>query len=198
MALLTVAQAKQVLNIPTSDTSFDSELSDYIDSMTAPIEDMAGACTQRTVTNEQHDGGSVYIHLRVPPAQSVTSVTEYWGSYAWSLTIVANPSSAGQYSCTFDAGTSTLVRRTPSGAATTFATGVSNVWVTYVTGPASMPANVVLGAKELLRHLWQMSQNGGRPSYNAPDMTYTPSGYLVPRHVAELCHVGSQRVTGVV
>ena len=61
------------------------------------------------------------------------------------------------------------------------------VVLTYVVGSATIPANVRLAAREQVRFLWQVGQNGGRSGAMGPDLTtFTPEGFAVPRRVIEL------------
>lgn len=73
-------------------------------------------------------------------------------------------------------------------AAAIFAPG--QVVIGYTTGSGLIPPNVRLGARELIRHWWQIGKQsiGGAvrgQEYQAD--AFTPSGFAVPRRVIELC-----------
>jgi hypothetical protein len=59
--------------------------------------------------------------------------------------------------------------------------------VVTVGSAGTIPANVTLAAKELLRHMWNRRQ-GPRPAFGNPGQgeSTTPSGYLIPNFVAAL------------
>jgi hypothetical protein len=185
--LCSLADLRDELNLTSSNTVHDDELRLYLAAATPIIEDLTGPMLPATVT-EQYDGGTQNIILRHNPINTVTTVVEYWGSYAFTLTQASNPANAGQYSYTVDVGTGVITRRTPSGAATFFATGLRNIHVTYTVGNGTVPANVRLAARRLAAHSYRVSQQGTRPAFGTgdTDQAFTPSGFAVPRSVLEL------------
>lgn len=186
--LCSLDDLKDELNLTSTNTVHDEELRLYLSATTPIIEDIAGPQLTRTFT-EQFDGGVQNLIMRHAPITAVTTVTEYWGSYAFTLAQAANPSNASQYSYTVDAATGTITRRTPSGAATFFAQGLRNIHVTYTVGTGVVPGNIRLAARRQAAHLYRSSQQGNRPAFGTGDteMAYTPSGFAVPRGVIELC-----------
>lgn len=176
------------LNLTTTNTGNDDELRLYLAAATPIIEDLTGPM-RRTTYSDQYDGGVQTLILRHSRIISVTTVTEYWGSYAWDLSQAANPAASGQYSYTVDLGIGAITRRTPSGAATFFANGQRNIHVTYTAGAAVVPPNIRLAARRLAAHQYRTSQQGTRPAFGTgdTDVAFTPSGYAVPRSVLELC-----------
>jgi hypothetical protein len=187
-SLVTVAQVKAHLNFPDSDITHDDEIQTFIDGCQPVIENITGPIVQNTYT-EFYDGGQASVLLRHRPIVSVTSVTEYRGSIAYTLTQVANASLGTPWSYTFEP-TGRIVRRGIGGGEMAFPSGLAKVQVVYVAGQASTPANVTLAMLELVRHNWQLTQQGGRPSfpssYGADDSPYVPSGFAVPTRVLEL------------
>ena len=180
--LVTLSDVKAHLNI--TGTSHDTELSGFISAATPVVEDIVGPVTTRTV-DEWYTGGGSKIVLRQYPVASITSVTEYAGTTGTALT-QANVDTADSYAYTLESG-GVLARRTGS-LGTNFTTGVDNVHVVYVAGRSSIPANIRLAALELIRHWYQLTQQGGRPQLGgaAEDGMFTPSGFAVPARVVEL------------
>lgn len=185
--LCSLADLRDELNLTASNTVHDDELRLYLAATTPIIEDITGPMLTATYV-EQFDGGVQNLLMRHAPIASVTSVIEYWGSYAFTLAKADNPSLASQYSYTVDTETGTITRRTPSGAATFFAAGLRNVIVTYVVGTGVVPGNVRLAARRQAAHLYRNSQQGTRPAFGTgdTDSAMTPSGYAIPRSVLEL------------
>ena len=195
--LIGLEDARTALNLPAGVRATDEELRLYVASATPIVEDIWGPVLAATI-DEQHDGGAVDIALDHVPVASITSVTEYDGATAWTLTKAANPAAATTYSYTVDMTTGTLTRRSTLGAVRPFARGHRNIWITYVVGTAGVtPIEVTLGTRELVRHLYQVGQQGARPAFGAvDDMQMTPSGFAVPRRVMEILKPGP-RTPGV-
>lgn len=173
--LIGLADAKEHLRI--TGTADDAQLLAFCHRASDAADAYTGKLWRRTtVTAELHDGdGTPVLQLDCRPVLSVTSVTESGTSVAstgWVL----------------DAAAGLLVRGTTT-ARSVWAVGTQNVSVTYMAGPAGgvVPDDVIQGALELLRHLWESQRGGsGRPRQGA-DMEYDPrQAYSVPRRVAEL------------
>lgn len=180
-SIITVAEAKTHMNIAASDTTHETEIQGFVDAATPVIEDIAGAVIGTTWTGETHlDACGRVIYLSHVPVYSVTSVTEYRLGTAYTLT----PVSAGALRTTansynLDSATGRLIRNDGWGDV---------VVVDYVAGRGAVPANIRLAALELVRHLYQLSQQGGRPAFGgaADDGPWLPSGFAVPTRVVEL------------
>lgn len=202
--LATLADLKSHLNIPAGDTTQDTELQGFLDAATPVIENITGPIVAKTVTAERHSGGTgsrSTILLRQRPVTAVTTVVEFVGNYAQTVAVVADPSAATAYSCTFDPETGQLTRRVSGGQTYPWAWGEDNIYVTYTAGYATVPANVRLAALFQAAHLYQSSQLGGRPSWGSSagaDDAYAalPASYAVPNRVRELLD-GNQRIPGM-
>jgi hypothetical protein len=184
-AFMSLEDARRSLKLPAADTSKDDMLRDYIDAVASVVEDIWGSVVPRVWT-EQHQPGSSTISLHHQPVIAVTSVSEYRGATPFAVTEVATPDLATTFSYTFDPPTGTLERRTSGGYPMPW---YGEVWVTYTAGCTVVPGNVMLAGRELLRHLWQVGQQAGRPTLGGmpgDDSGYPPSGYAVSRRVAEL------------
>lgn len=174
--ILTLAQARQALSLPTADTTHDAELSAlFIPAADKIIEDICGPVLSDTRT-ETRDGGRATITLTVKPA-SITSVTVN------DVTLTAG----ADYVADLSTG---VIRAGSTYQPSTFAFGRQNVVVVYAVGMASIPENLIMAASEQLRFAWQTSRQGPRSprvGQQPQAMAYTPSGYAVPKAVIEWC-----------
>lgn len=186
-ALVSVADVKVHLNIPAADTTHDTEIQGFIDAAQPVIENIVGPVIYATWT-EWYDGGLPFIELRHGPVISVTSVTEYRGRNAYLLTQLVDPSTATSYSYTIEPEIRRIIRRSSGGTEESFPSGLGTVIVVYVAGRATVPPNVKLAAAELVRHLYQLTQQGGRPAFggDATEGAWLPAGFAVPTRVLEL------------
>lgn len=166
--IITVPEAKTFLNITVS--TYDAELSAFIDSASQTIVNQIGPVAGSPNVSEWHDGGSDRLVLRQQgPIQSVTTVTETYGTVTYALTQVDIDSSpaATAYGYSVDLDHGLLVRRA-SGVAVPFASGTQNVHVTYVAGYATSPADIKDAAKFWVKYLWE-TQRGSRKPGSGPD-----------------------------
>lgn len=178
--ILSLADAKAALNVPAGTRVNDDELRLYIAATTEVIEDIVGAVLSTTIT-QTFDGGNEVVLLR-ERAASITSVTV--GGVA--------QTAGTQYVANLDAG---IVYAGGTYAPWCFTEGRQNVVVTYTTGASGIDPNVILAAREEVRFLYQIGQQGGRPSLggSVPDLAWTPSGFAVPQRVIELCEASQSR-----
>lgn len=190
MAILALSDTKDHLNIPQTVKTFDTELQGFIDAVQTVVEDITGPVATRVITGEVHDGGMFQIVTLYGPIISIQSLTEYVGPIAYTLTSQPLGSTANNYGYELTDPSGIILRRSSAGMAIPFQAGVGGVVIAYTAGYATLPANVRLGALELVRHWWQQSQQGGRPSFAATGeeglggVQY--GSYLVPHFVAEL------------
>jgi len=185
--IVSLADARTAIGLPTSDTSKDEALRTVIAGCTPIIEDLIGPCVSTTRT-ETYDGGNPQIALNFAPVLSITSIIESYGTVVYTLTAqnIFGGSGLDAFGYTVDLTTGIITRRA-SGVATGFAPGERNIQVVYVAGRV-LKGNQILAARRLIRHLWQSEQQGFRPQLGAPEtMAATPSGFAVPKAVIELC-----------
>lgn len=172
MALLTLAEAKDQLDITT--TSSDAELQRYIDALTAPIERFVGPVENRTVS-EVIEGKTHVLCLSSTPVVSITSITP---ALTGGETIA--PADV------FLDGAKGIVRRLDGGA---FCGGL---WtVTYTAGRGTVPATIRLAAAILLQHLWRTQYGAARGSAGGGDdfdvnEPIVGFGYAIPNRVLQL------------
>ena len=164
--LITLVQAKASLGIPSSTTTNDSDIEAYIEAATPVIENITGPLLASSRTFRL-DGGTAAVLLGCR-FNTVTSVTD--GGTAV-VDYVADSEAGIIYS------------------SSTFAAGVRNVTVTVAVGSATIPPNVILATRELVRHWWQLGRQGNRPAFGNEGIAdaSVPSGFAVPRRVIELC-----------
>lgn len=154
----------------------DADIPNYVVSATPVIEDIYGPVLLATRTRA-FDGGREFIKLN-EVAQSVTSVLEVGNTITdWFFDTTTN---------TIYAGTQTSSR--------IFYPNRLAMTVTYVVGYATVPMNLQMAARELVRFWVQQGKQGWRPNgqIDADSVVYTPQGFAVPKRVMELC-VGNAR-----
>lgn len=199
--LFGLADAKKALGWdPNKATSRDAQLLEHVAAVTPVIEDIVGPVVPRTV-DEWYDGGGSSIMLLQTPVISVTTLAESWGAGNTRTLTLEDLSGAGPFDgfgYTVDLATG-LVRRRSSGVAAMFPAGRGNVHAVYVAGLRQVPPNLLLAAKEQLRLLWQLGQQGNRPGFGDTedaDLQTTASGFLTNARVIQLCG-GAQRIPGI-
>lgn len=172
--LITLADAKASLGIPTGTTTNDSDIEKYVMAATPVIENITGPLIARSITCTRDGGGGVII-LGVP-FNTVTSLVE---SGVTVTDYVADARAGLIY-----AGTTATQR--------TFKDGLSNVVATVTVGSATIPQNVQLAARELVRHWWQQGRQGNRPGFGN-EFTDSPAvSFGVPtRRLQELLSANS-------
>lgn len=165
--LITLAEAKTHLNV--TDSTWDSELQDFVDVASDLVEKEAGRVWRDTTFTEYHKGGTSDVVLFHSPVLSVTSVTD-WGT-------VIDPSDYILYSAT---GRIHLPYYQ-------FVGGPGQVVVVYHAGAATVPYLVKQATKETVRHLWKTQRGamGVRNPLNGDDPD-PGSTFSLPHRAAEL------------
>jgi hypothetical protein len=183
--IISLADARAALNLPTGTRVNDDELLLYVAATTPVIEDITGpilgATRVETYDGSRAAGAALLLHA-YPTA--ITTVVED------GTTLAATAYKVGQGGVLWRVGRdwSTL--------------SPGNVVVTYTVGSGVVPPNVILAAREEVRHLYQVGQVAARPALGtaqAPGMAYTPTGFAVPHRVVELLadQVGARQGLGV-
>lgn len=167
--IISLADARAALNLPSAAVVNDDELRLYIAAATDVIESIVGPVLPTSRTYEiVADRRSVSVLLPAYP-ESVTEVRED------GVTLPA-----------------TAYRLRPGGVLSrTYGTWGDVVEVVADIGWTSIPPSVILAAREQVRFLWQVGQNGQRPavgttSGGAGYVAAMPQGFAVPRRVIEL------------
>jgi hypothetical protein len=180
---------KAHLNIPVTDTSQDAELQGFILAAGDLARDVVGPLLPEQHT-EWHDGGAETLSLDWQPVAAVQSVTEYVSASTWVLTEQPLGTSTDAYGYTVDLDRGQITRRA-TGGAVRFPRGIKNVKVVYTAGRGGViPFTVRLGSLELIRHLFQLTQQGGRPRFGGAaldgESSGVPTGFALPQRVLEL------------
>ncbi|MDH6134656.1 hypothetical protein P3T37_004060 [Kitasatospora sp. MAA4] len=178
--ILSLADAKDTVNIAQSDTTFDARIRGYNAATTAIVEKLAGAVVVRQVTERHLESGASEILMlrRAPvfqpvgqpyPVISITPVLTYGLVYDLSL-ITVDPVR----------GTLRHVAGLP------FWNGPYDV--TYTCGRPIVPDNVLTACRVILRHLWSLERggNGANSQGYAADDTVMLYGYAIPNRAIEL------------
>jgi hypothetical protein len=188
--LVDLPSVKAHLNIPAADARQDDELQGFILAAGDLARDMCGPFVPETHT-EWFDGGLSTVYPDWVPLAKVLSVTEYYGLSVFTLTEQALGSQMDAFSFTADYATGQITRRTFGGQAAMFAIGSKNIKVVYTAGRGgAVPFTVRLGVLELVRHLWQQTQQGGRPRFGGHALEGegpgVPMGFALPQRVVQL------------
>lgn len=171
-ALVSLDDLRTKLNLSGTDAARDEQLRHYIDVASAVCEQKVGPVAVRTVVETVNAGRSSLV-LRQAPVVAVTSVTVD-GTALAADTYALHASSGVVYS--------------PTGAV--LGNGTTTV-VTYTAGRPVVPADILEGVVELVRHLWATKRGPTAPNRLGPAETadtYAPSGYgyLLPHRVEQL------------
>lgn len=167
--LITLDDARASLGWAATNIANNSDLERYIEAATPVIENITGPLIVRQLSFA-FDGGVEKIVLPVP-FTSVVSVTE-------------NGAVVTDYVADADKG---IITSGTTTAPDVFEPGVENIVVTVSVGSATVPANVKLAARELVRFWWQQGRQANIPAFGeAPESNSVPMGFAVPKRVYEL------------
>lgn len=135
---------------------------------------------------EWHDGGSTTITPYRTPIAEIMTVSETIGTIAYQLHGQDPGDSADPWAYSVDADTSTITRRA-AGIATAFADGERNIRLVYTSGYPTLPDDIALALKMLVKHLW-LTQRGstGRPNAGGDDMPQAGAAFMWPYRVLEI------------
>lgn len=153
-------EAKRAIRLSTSNTSFDTAIDALITGVSLALDKLCGPIVVRTITGEVHDGGNRSIILNYKPVSSITTVTEYNGTTATTLTAQTNTSQGpSNYLADLTTG---ILRRRSSNYADRFAAGAGNIVVTYIAGRYATTATVAEDFKQAagvtFAHWWRPEQ----------------------------------------
>jgi hypothetical protein len=141
--LFSLKEAKSILHINASQTSYDDDIRTMIGSTTRAVEFHVGPVARQTI-QEKHQGGSAIV-LRRTPVMTVTSI----------VPVYTDGPSYSMPDIDIDPETGEMVLK--SGVA--FG---GPVRVTFVAGRQIIPSNIRDAARFILKHLWAMWANGIR------------------------------------
>lgn len=170
--IISLADAKAELNHVTNIN--DDELRLYIAATTEVVEEIVGRVLSASVT-ETFDGGRTAVLLG-ERASAITSVT-------------VDGTATTDYTADLRAG---IVYAGSTSSPSSFSYGRQNVVVTYTTGGSSLDPNIVLAARVIAAHLYQVGQQKRGRNQNE-DITVLASGFAVPTRAVELCRASRSR-----
>lgn len=149
MTVLSLTDAKTHLNITAN--TYDDELSDFIEACESLIAHKCGPLESTSVT-ERVRGCGLELIVSATPVISLTSVTPVGGGSALTGLHVSPKSGV----VTLNSGLGFIAR---------------NYDVVYLSGRAEVPADLLMGIKELVRIAWSGSQRGStkRPGSSPSD-----------------------------
>lgn len=153
--VITADEAKAALNIQALDwdSGWDSELEAVVTAASRLLDSVYGPIVKRTITDERHAGRGDVLALRYRPVLSVTTVKEYKGGVATTLT-AETELAAGGYRIELSSG---RIYRRSSWQPYPF--GDQSAVVTYVAGRYNTTTDVDrkfrVAAKIAVVHLWQ-------------------------------------------
>lgn len=189
--LIDLASVKSHLGMNETDTRKDDALQGFILAAADLARDHCGPFLPEQHT-QWFDGGSARVLPDWLPVLTVQSCTEYYGLSAFAITEQPLGGQMNAFAFTADYSTGELTRRTFGGEAAYWARGAKNIKVVYTAGRAEdVPYTVRLGALELIRHLYQLTQQGGRPKFSGSAMDGSDgpavlTGFAIPARVLEL------------
>lgn len=181
ISVVPLADAKDALNIPQSNTTSDAEISQYLATIRGSIERMTGGPLVNTTVSERAEmtGDYTTLQVRQRPLVSVTSVVSVASGQPIDI-------SSG-----LDIDTNSGIFRRKLGYPFygPYFTWLPAVTITYVAGwGTSVPAAFNTAARIILQNLWE-TQHGPsqRPSMGGDDMVTPPGfGFAIPNQAAEL------------
>lgn len=192
--VVSLEEAKVALSIGSADDTAGADLARLITAVSRRLDDGIGPVVRRAATHRA-SGGRRILELPLGPVYSVTSVTEYQGTSAVTVTeetLGTSPSDgwAGErYDPDPTLYSGLLVRRS-GGSDMCWYPGQGNVQVVYTAGRAADTSAVDARHKEaailMLRNLWRSYETsvGGVDEYDVPVGSFPT--FAVPRAVKEL------------
>lgn len=181
-AILPLQDAKDALNIPQATTTYDTEIQQYVATITQSLERMTGGpLVNRSITERcVMDGTYTVLQVRQRPLVSVTSIVSVASGQAIDI-------SAG---LDLDPNAGTIRRKLGYPFYGPYFTWLPAMSVTYVAGwGTAVPAAFNTFARITIQHLWQ-SQHGpsARPSMAGEIATVQLPGwgFAIPNQAAEL------------
>lgn len=193
--VLTTTEAKQILSISLTDTSKDSSVERVVTAVSRRLDRLIGPVVQRAVTDERAGARGCHLELAYGPVSAVSSVVEYQGTTAVTLTeetpgVEPTDGWVGErYAPNPSLLSGVLIRRC-SGSDRLWWEGHGNVVVSYTAGRAAATASVDARHKEaaglMVRNLWRSYENtvGGVDQFDTPTQAFP--AFAVPNAVKEL------------
>jgi hypothetical protein len=162
--LLTLAEAKSAVNLPSGTSTQDDSLALYVSGISRRIDSLCGNVVQRSVTAERHDGGASIIMLDQHYATAISSFSEWQNGGEVVLTAETDSTKPANGYLLEPGNPYSFVYRRMSGVDATFRAGRRNLIVSYTSGrvadTASVDAQFKLAASAVLRRVWKRESSG--------------------------------------
>ena len=193
--LVSLPDAKDILNIDAKDHTHDMKLIRFINAVQVIVENIVGPVITRTF-EEWADGGQYAIQVRrrpssalgTTPVLTLMACSEYRGPIEYPLNVIKDPSFGTVYSCMMD-NYGTITRRSAGGGIIAFPSMPRSVHYWYQAGQQTVPWNIYEGTLELLREHYQQTQQMSRGRNAAASDDDTPNqaiiGFLVSGKVRQ-------------
>ena len=183
--LITRAQAKEYLGIPSGVTTWDAVLDSLVARVSAKFEILCDRTIASATYTEYYSGdASRTLQLRQSPVTSITSIHSDFDRVTWDSTTLI---SADDY--TFDG---------PSGVVyydLSFIPGVKNVRVVYVAGYATTPAGIVDAVCEWVAAGFNRRKGSGLTSESFGGVSQSYLADAMPAGVREIVDRYTLRVS---
>ncbi|MDM4761887.1 hypothetical protein QT381_02570 [Galbitalea sp. SE-J8] len=166
--IITLDDARKSLGWAATSTADDADLETYIEAVTPVVERIVGPVIRRSKTYTVDGGRDVVL---LPDAFSTLSTVTVGGVPLAGC--VADPDAGMVYA--------------PEG--TVFAGGRRSVVIVVTVGyeQSDIPENIVLAAREIVRHLWQVGRQGTRPKWGTEEAEgLVPSYFALPKRAEQL------------
>ena len=157
-AICTLADVKGYLRIPSTDTNFDSELTNLTFVATDMIERYCNCpIVPKAMPVERHDGwvGDT-IELKYSPVTTVTYVKEYFAGFLNVLSESTPESPIDGYQLEYETGR--LIRVFVGGFPRQWYPGSRNIEVSYSVGFPSIPPTLWQAARELVAYIFAQQE----------------------------------------
>ena len=187
VAILPLQDAKQMLNIPSSDTTNDAELQSWIATIESSMESMTGGpIINRSVTERvEISAGYTVLVVRQRPLVSLVSVVSASSGQPLTITDMTD----------LDPNAGTIRRALGLPFYGPYFTWLPIFLVTYIAGwGTAVPPSMNSAARIILAHLWQTQRGAVSPPLMGGEETVTLPGFgfAIPNRAAELLENGSQ------
>jgi hypothetical protein len=187
-ALISLDDARSVVRLRSTNTADNAMLQTIIEAASKVVTDITGPMTIAQYV-EWFDGGTETVVPSQAPIVRIVSAFEYYRTSSFALTEQPLGAQTTAFGFTVDYLTGAITRRTFGGGSGLFAVGSKNIVFTYTAGRATVPENVQLATKELVRHFYQATQIPGRPKMGAvadDGFGEVSIGFAVPNFVVEM------------
>jgi hypothetical protein len=177
--LLSLDDCRRAVKVTAADTTRDELLRLFNASGTLVIEDVAGKILPAAKVQDT-DGGRPSINLW----HRITEDTDLTVTVDGVALVEETGFIVDREAAIVHAGSRQFPSRFPAGRL--------NVRIEYSAGRATIPANIEQAAVELIRHQYQVGHQAVHAEWSADPsgddtLDTTPSGYLIPRRVLQLC-----------